>query len=260
MRRVLILVAALLLGIVQAHAANEPACGSKLCQHLVQLLPPGKDGLGPIRRWEDNGPFLYSTIGLSDESANLFGTLLEDFGRRAGLSMQRATPDKMRFVRIVAVNTDDPNVRANSQRVFSFAGANVTVEQAALMANISRAILLYKQRWPGSSEGKVERCGMFVREAQMKSDLAGFILGRQIFQCLTSFGSSEVLPSILNWKTPPRDLIGPATVRLSVLDEALLRLLYARGHSLFGVEPAELVAQLEARLRADGFRDDGSKQ
>jgi hypothetical protein len=247
--------------------AGRAQCKTKLCAHLALSFPAELHEFATVRRWESDGTIYYTAIGLAPDADQIFGELLEALGQRAGLSIQRATPDQMRSVRITAVAIDDPAVQKDFKRVSTFTGDVHTLQQAMALADRRLAAVEYRPRGAdliyapngGSAQGRITRCVLNFRAKQLEGAELGFTLASEIYQCLTGFPKSNAVISIGN-SAPSVTLLAPPYAKLSSLDAALLRIVYEPGDALFNVQQDELVARLETRLRAEGFQDDGSKK
>lgn len=217
-----------------------------------------------VRRWEEKRPILYTTFGLTAEQAQIFSDLLTNLSKRVGLEVQPVTPDKIADVQIIAANAENDEVRKNLPRIIHVVGDR-PLEKLNMLASANTALLKVHSRlrypgWARSAQGRLEKCTLLLRANSLAAtpDLAGFVVARQVYQCLTSFPTSDAVVSIMN-TTPPPSLLSPPYAKFSALDSALLRIVYEPGDALFQVPQPELVARLEARLRAEGFRDDGTK-
>ncbi|GIL41772.1 hypothetical protein [Roseiterribacter gracilis] len=264
MKRILLIAAGLLVT-ASAYAAEPVECApqNKLCQHLARLFASDARDHARVVRWEETDPIRFTTIGLPAETAGVFEDLLEGLAQRAGLRVRRVEPSQIDDAQIAVFVPDDPELRDNPRRIAFFLNAkrltSVQTEQLALRPAAFRTLKPRSGRNGDAWSGRVVRCAIFLRPDHTRPAAVGFLLARQIYQCLSGFSESEAAPSLLNWSNVPPSLITPPYAKMSALDSALLQILYEPGDALFEVPRKELVARIEARLRAEGFRDDGTR-
>jgi hypothetical protein len=268
MKARLVVALALLLLAMPARAAEDPvkcAPQNKLCEYLANFIRGDLYGDGVVRRWEETSPLRYTTFGMSAEQAQIFADLLQGLAKRAGLEALPVEPGRVRDLNIIAANVENDDVRKNIEQIVGFAGKGHSAAQIAQFANNNTALIVYQARYYNrnaaiSAQGRMKNCALLLRLNSLaaKPELVGFVMARQIYQCLTGAPRSDVVLSIMNTQVPA-SLLSPPYAKLSPIDSAVLRILYEPGDSLFGVKRQELIDRFEARLRQEGFRDDGTK-
>lgn len=247
---------------VRGDQAERCAPGNKLCQHIRRAF---EKSLSRDRKHEIGLPIWrhtvrYATEGLNEAGDHIFDALIEGFAGKAGLTVERVDRTEAARADIAIIITHDIAGMIESPRFRSIARGEIGAARRAELIKQQQdngMLLLATAENQSWNRAEIRDCFGSLHPKQMET-APGLRMASMIYRCLSGTNSSdEVRPSILNSATP--EVLNDAPyARMAAVDGAMLRVLYARelgpGSALFDV------TSIEAKLRAEGFGDDGIRR
>jgi hypothetical protein len=239
------------------------ACAEEnlLCRHLrtvfkSPLSSKNADGI-PIWRRQ----IRYITAGMTQDGDSLFDELIESFGIRAGVKVERVPLERAREANLTFLVTPNVAEAFQGKRSSSLLGNALSDDERAQMATDWKSgfSIIRMEHDPISDRYEVAHCYAGIHPDSLKKQV-GLRFATAIYRCLTGASSSDVLRPSLSNATLPIELDAPPYAKMTSLDRALLELMYGPNSPVTSSRSATVVVErIEKRLREQGFGDDGLK-